>query len=113
MTSPQKKPNVRNYMRFSLIFLAMPILYIGLWFTIRQNETLTYFEQVQLLMSYFPDFIQEPRMLALFFFSLSICSMGLSFMGYLKSQETRSRWLTIIICCTATFVTMWLGMSLL
>lgn len=46
---------VRNYIRISLILLILPLLYLILWMTIQGNESLTYFEQVQQLMSYFPE----------------------------------------------------------
>lgn len=113
MSKPDPSKRVRNYIRVSLILLAMPILYLGLWFSISQNESLTYFEQVQMLMSYFPDFLQDPRLLAMLFFGMGLTSAVLSFYGYLKSADIKSRRFTVLICCAATFITVWLGMSLL
>lgn len=113
MKEPASPKTVRNYIRFSLILLAIPVLYLGLWFNISQNEELTYFEQVQLLMSYFPESLQEPRLLTMLFFGSSLSSAILSFYGYLKSPDIKSRRFTVIICCAATFITVWLGMTLL
>ena len=103
----------RNHIRFSLLLLVLPVLYLGLWFSISTDNTLTYFEQVQLLMSYFPESIRDPYKITLFFFVESLSAAILSFFGYLKAGSRKAQITCITICCVATFLSVWFGMTLL
>jgi|GEM_PF-2124299 len=103
----------RNYIRFSLFLLVLPVLYMGLWFSISADESLTYFEQVQMLMSYFPEPIRDPYKTTLFFFTESILATILSFYGYLKAESKKAQITSIIICCISTLLSAWFGMTLL
>ena len=112
MSSSTAKRN-RNHIRFSLLLLVLPILYLGLWFSISADNSLTYFEQVQILMSYFPESIRDPYKITLFFFVESLSSAILSFYGYLKATSKKAQITSITICCVAAFLSAWFGMTLL
>jgi hypothetical protein len=103
----------RNLVRFSLLLLVLPILYLGLWFSISADETLTYFEQVQMLMNYFPESIRDPYKITLFFFMESVSAAILSFYGYLKSTSKKAQAICVTICCVAVFLSAWFGMTLI
>ncbi|MEX0844404.1 MAG: hypothetical protein WD022_03950 [Balneolaceae bacterium] len=109
--STQKK--VRNYIRLSLLLLILPILYLGAWFSIFGDESLTYFEKVQLLMSYFPESMRNPFGIVLTFFGMSLTSAIFSFYGFLKGESKFSNIMTISIFTVAALLTFLLGISLL
>ena len=110
-SSPAKKS--RNLIRVSLLLLILPILYLSLWFSISGDDSLTYFEQVRLLMSYFPESIRNPYGITLTFFGMSVSATILSFYGYLKSETKRAQLVSVIISCVATLLSAWFGMTLL
>lgn len=103
---------VRNYIRISLLLLILPILYLGVWFSISAEDSLTYFEQVQLLMSYFPQSIRNPFGITLTLFGMSMISAVISFYGYLKSITGYGRVISMVIFIVAGLLTFWLGVSL-
>jgi hypothetical protein len=105
--------SVRNYIRFSIFLLVLPVLYLGLWFSIASDDTLSYFEQVDLLMSYFPESLRDPYNVTLFFFGESLSAAVLSFFGYLKSDSKKAQITSITISCLAAFLSAWFGMTLL
>lgn len=113
MTDSSTSKSVRNYIRVSLLLLILPVLYTTLWIFISTNENLTYFEQVQLLMSYFPEGLRNPYSITLAFFGMSLGSAILSFYGYLKSSGRKGQFANVGICCIATLLTVWLGFTLL
>ena len=95
------------------MLLILPILYLGIWVSIAGEESLTYFEQVNLLMSYFPETIRNPFGITLTFFGMSLSSATLSFYGYLKSEAKGQQVVSVIICCVATLLSAWFGITLL
>ncbi len=115
MEMNKQKPSkaVRNYIRFSLLLLVFPLIYQGIWFFITTKESLSYFEKVQLLMSYFPASMRDPYAITLIFFGMSLMAAFLSFSGYLKSSKSKARYVTIFICCLATLLSALFGFTLL
>lgn len=113
MTSPASTKKSRNLIRVSSLLLILPILYLGIWFSISGDESLTYFEQVRLLMSYFPESIRDPYGITLTFFGMSLSSAILSFYGYLKSGSKRAQTTSVVISCVAALLSAWFGMTLL
>ncbi|HBX66507.1 MAG: hypothetical protein CL670_02370 [Balneola sp.] len=103
----------RNFIRFSIFLLVLPVLYLGLWFSISADDSLSYFEQVQMLMSYFPESVRDPYKITLFFFVESLSATILSFYGYLKAESKKAQLTTIIICCISTLLSAWFGMTLI
>lgn len=94
------------------MLLILPVLYLGIWLSISAEDSLTYFEQVQLLMSYFPQSIRNPFGITLTFFGMSFVSAVLSFYGYLKSNTGYGRVISIVIFTVAGLLTFWFGVSL-
>lgn len=103
---------VRNYIRINLILLILPLLYLILWMSIQGNESLTYFEQVQQLMSYFPESMRDPFGITLTFFGMSSVSAVFGFYGYLKSEGRYSGVMSLVIFTVATLLTFWFLVSL-
>lgn len=105
--------SVRNYIRISLLLLILPLLYLFLWVSIQGNEALTYFEQVQQLMSYFPESVRDPFGITLTFFGLSAVSAVFGFYGYLKSEAGYSGVMSLVIFTVATLLAFWFGITLI
>lgn len=103
---------VRNYIRISLLLLILPLLYLLLWVSIQGNEAMTYFEQVQQLMSYFPESIRNPFGITLTFFGLSSISAVFGFYGYLKSDSGYSGVMSLVIFTVAALLAFWFLISL-
>lgn len=104
--------SIRNYIRVSLILLILPLLYLILWMTIQVNESLTYFEQVQQLMSYFPESMRNPFGITLVFFGMSTVSAVFGFYGYMKSEERYSGVMSLVIFTIAALLAFWFLISL-
>ena len=114
MNEPKaSKSKARNNIRISLLLLILPVLYLGVWVSISADESLTYFEQVQLLMSYFPESIRNPFGITLTFFGMSFSAASFCFYGYLKSEQKTAQISQVVLCCIATLLTVWFGMTLL
>lgn len=113
MTESSIPNSVHNYIRVSLLLLILPVLYTTLWIFIATDESLTYFEQVKLLMSYFPEQTRDPYYITLVFFGMILGSALLSFYGYLKSPARKGQFTNVYICYLATHLTVWLGFTLL
>lgn len=113
MSDSSTSRSVRNYIRISLLLLILPVLYITLWISIATDDSLTFFEQVQLLMSYFPEGMRDPYYITMIFFGMSLGSAIFSFYGYLKSSGRSAQITNVAICCIATLLTLWLGFTLL
>lgn len=105
--------SVRNYVRISLLLLILPLLYLLLWLTIQGNESLIYFEQVQQLMSYFPESIRNPFGITLSFCGMSIVSAVFGFYGYLKSEDGYMAVMGLVTFTIATLLTFWYLIGLL
>lgn len=105
--------SVRNYIRISLLLLILPLLYLLLWVSIQGNEAMTYFEQVQQLMSYFPESIRNPFGITLAFFGLSSVSAVFGFYGYLKSDGGYSGVMSLVISTVAALLAFWFGITLI
>ncbi|MEQ8524052.1 hypothetical protein [Gracilimonas sp.] len=113
MKSSSSAKRSRSLIRLSLLLLIVPGLYLSLWFSISGDQSLTYFEQVRHLMSYFPEPIRNPYGITLTFFGMSLSAAILSFYGYLKSESKRAQMISVIISCVATLLSAWLGMTIL
>ncbi len=104
--------SIRNYIRISLLLLILPLLYLILWMFIQGNESLTYFEQVQQLMSYFPESMRDPFGITLVFFGMSSVSAVFGFYGYLKSEGGYSGIISLVIFTVAALLAFWFLISL-
>ncbi len=104
--------SVRNYIRISLLLLILPLLYLLLWLSIQGNEGLTYFEQVQQLMSYFPESMRNPFGITLAFFGMSTISAVFGIYGYLKSEGGYSGVMSLVIFTVAALLAFWFMISL-
>lgn len=104
---------VRNLIRISLLMIIAPVLYFGLWISISGNESLTYFEQVQQLMSYFPESLRDPFGITLTFLGMSFISTAFGFYAYLKSDSKNQQFFSLILTVIAGIVTMWFGFTLI
>jgi cytochrome bd-type quinol oxidase subunit 2 len=104
---------VRNSIRFSLLLLVFPLIYTGTWFFITTKESLSYFEKVQLLMSYFPPSMRHPQSITLAFFGMSLIAAILSFSAYLKTSKSKARYVAIFTCCLATLLCALYGFTML
>ncbi|MEX0723926.1 MAG: hypothetical protein WD357_09150 [Gracilimonas sp.] len=104
--------SIRNYIRISLLLLIFPILYLGLWISISGSESMTYFEQVQYLMSYFPESVRNPFGITLTFFGMSVSSAAFGFYGYLKSEDGYSGVMSLVIFTAATLLAFWFAITL-
>lgn len=113
MNQVKASGSIRNHIRFSLLLLIFPVIYLGTWFSISSEHSLSYFGKVQLLMSYFPETMRDPYAISLIFFGMSLGAACLSFFGYLKSTSNNARYATVLICCVATLLSAWFGMALL
>ncbi|WP_020404552.1 hypothetical protein [Gracilimonas tropica] len=115
ISSKEYKANkrTRNLIRLSLLLIIMPVLYLGLWISILQNEALTYAGQVQLLMSYFPEFLRNPFGITLTFFGMSFSSAIFGFYGYLKADSNKAQLLSLFLSGIATLITIWYGFTLM
>ncbi len=102
-----------NYIRLSLLLLILPILYFALWVPISSDETLTYLEKVNKLMSYFPELLRNPFWISFSFFGMCLVSAIFSFYAYMKSVTLQSQIVSVIICGAATFLTAIFGMIIL
>lgn len=109
----QQKKKVRNLLRISLLLLIVPVIYIGLWISISVDESLTYFEQVQQLMSYFPQTIRNPFGITLTFFGMTLLSAVFGFYAYLKSDSKKQQFFILAISAIASILTLWFGFTLL
>lgn len=104
---------VRNLIRISLLMIITPALYFGLWISISGNESLTYFEQVQQLMSYFPKSLRDPFGITLTFFGMSFISTVFGFYAYLRSDSKKQRSFSLALSVIAGIITMWFGFTLM
>ncbi len=111
--SKHKARVVRNRIRLGLLLLILPVVYLGLWISISGNDALTYFEKVQMYMGYFPESVRNPFGITLSFFGMSLGSAIFSFSGYLKSRETKTQIICLVISGIATLLTLLFGFQLL
>jgi hypothetical protein len=109
----QRKKKVRNLLRISLLLLIVPILYLGLWISISGEESLSYFQQVQQLMSYFPEFIRNPYGITLSLFGMSLLSSVFGFYSYLKSSSRGQQYFGLALSIFAMVITFWFGFTLM
>lgn len=109
----QSQKKVRNLIRGSLLLLVLPILYVGLWISISGNEALTYFDKVQLLMSYFPASLRDPFGISLTFMGMSLVSAVFGFYGYLRAKSSTQSYFCLILSGVALLFTLWFGFTLL
>jgi len=105
--------SIRNYIRISLLLLIFPMLYLGLWLSISGSESMTYFEQVQYFMSYFPEAIRNPFGITLTFFGMCMSSAVFGFYGYLKSDGGYPGIMSLVIFAAAILLAFWFGVTLL
>lgn len=112
MNKTEIDPVVKNLIRFSLLLMILPALYLGLWIWISGSEGLTYSEQVQLLMSYIPDAVRNPYLVTISLFGMSITSAVFGLYGYIKSEADYPRKTSLFIMTLATIMSIWFGRSL-
>jgi|AntRauTorckE6833_2_1112554.scaffolds.fasta_scaffold01019_11 predicted membrane protein len=104
---------VGNLIRLSLLMIIAPVLYIGLWIFILGDESLTYFEQVQRLMSFFPESFRNPFGITLIFFGMSFISAASGFYAYLNSNSKTQRRFSLALTVATGLITLWFGFTLL
>mgnify|MGYP000193769837 CR=1 FL=1 len=109
----QSQKKIRNLIRGSLLLLVLPMLYVGLWISISGNEALTYFEKVQLLMSYFPASLRDPLGISLTFMGMSLVSAVFGFYGYVKAKSSKQGYFCLVLSGIAILFTMWFGFTML
>lgn len=95
------------------MLIIAPVLYLGLWINISMDDSLTYFEQVQQLMSYFPELIRDPFGITLTFLGMSFISSAFAFYAYLKSDSKKQQSFSLALSTIAAILTMWFGFTLL
>ena len=109
----QNKNIVRNLIRASLLLIVLPVLYLVLWISISGNESLSYAEQVQLLMSYIPEPFRDPFGITFLFFGMSFLSAVFGFYAFLKSGSGKVQLFSIFIAGFAGLLALWYGFTLL
>ncbi|HBQ60528.1 MAG TPA: hypothetical protein DD671_13120 [Balneolaceae bacterium] len=109
----QRKRKVRNLVRISLLLIIAPVLYLGLWISISMDDSLTYFEQVQQLMSYFPESIRNPFGTTITFLGMSFISAVFAFYAFLKSDSKKQQSFSLALSAIAAILTLWFGFTLL
>lgn len=112
MSKSEIDPAVKNLIRVSLILMILPALYLGLWIWISGSDDLTYFEQVQLLMSYIPETFRDPFLVTISLFGMSAVSAVFGLYGYIKSEADYPRKTSLFIMTLATIMCIWFGRSL-
>lgn len=105
-------PVIKNLIRISLLLMILPALYLGLWIWISGSDELTYFEQVNLLMSYIPEAVREPFLVTISLFGMSLTSAVFGLYGYIKSEADFPRKTNLFILTLATIMSIWFGRSL-
>jgi hypothetical protein len=112
MNKTKIDPVVKNLIRISLLLMILPAMYLGLWIWISGSDELSYFEQVQLLMSYMPEFVRDPFMVTISLFGMSVISAVFGLYGYIKSEADYPRKTSLFILTLATIMSIWFGRSL-
>ncbi|MEX0720944.1 MAG: hypothetical protein WD059_09765 [Balneolaceae bacterium] len=107
-----KEKTITNFLRASILLLVLPLLYIALWINISGDETLTYHEQVLILMGYFPEFARDPFWVTIIFLGLSGLSAALSFTAWIKSHRVGIHIVGMMICAIGTLLTIWFASTL-
>ncbi|MFP8489628.1 hypothetical protein ACKGJO_11105 [Gracilimonas sp. Q87] len=111
MKKTEIDPTIKNLIRISLLLMILPALYLGLWIWISGSEELSYFEQVQLLMSYIPEPVRDPFLVTISLFGMSLVSAVFGLYGYIKSEADYPRKTSLFIMTLATIMCIWFGRS--